>query len=72
MIGYLLIIWCVAMIQNGLLIEVFNYSLYGALICSLGAGTLVGLVSHKASKAWYVIPSAYLVMYTLSFFMFSV
>lgn len=72
MIGYLLIVWCLAMIQNGLLLEVFNGSLYGAVICAFAVGIALGFVSVKSGKAWYVIPSAYLVMYTLSSFMFSV
>lgn len=72
MIGYLLIVWCLAMIQNGLLLEVFNGSLYGAVICAFAVSIALGCISVKSGKAWYVIPSAYLVMYTLSSFMFSV
>lgn len=72
MIGYLLIVWCLAMIQNGLLLEVFNGSLYAAVIHAFAAGITLGFVSVKSGKAWYVIPSAYLVMYNLSSFMFSV
>lgn len=71
MIGYLLLVLCVAMIQNGLIIEVFQFSLVGAFLCTIVAGVVLGCISVKAGKAWYVVPCTYLVMYTVTFFMFS-